>query len=89
MAYGLIPILSDNANIDLGDYGIRLANCEVETIRSVALHASRMDPEECRQMAARVVKRTREYYSVENFRLGFKQAVSEILVFGKTKANLK
>lgn len=79
MAYGLIPILPDAANIDLEDWGVRLPDVEVETIRSVVELVSRMAPEECRQRAQHVVTATRTSYSIENFRASFKAAVSAIL----------
>jgi glycosyltransferase involved in cell wall biosynthesis len=84
MAYGLIPVLTDEANIDLEDWGIRLPERNVESIRSVALQASRLEPVECEQRAAQVVKAVQDFYSVDRFRTNFKQALVDIVA---SKAN--
>src|SRR5207247_11131748 len=67
MSYGLIPILPDAANIDLGNWGVRLENCDVETIRETIIAASAMSPEECKSISEYILKDTREAYSAERF----------------------
>jgi glycosyltransferase involved in cell wall biosynthesis len=79
MGYGLIPILPDAAHIDLEDWGVRLPDVDVGTIRSVAEQASQIPAEECQRRAERVLAATRDAYSVEQFRANFRAAVSTIL----------
>lgn len=79
MAHGLIPILPDVAHVDIEDWGIRLPDVDLETIRSVIVQASEMPVEQYRLRAQRVVEMTKETYSVESFRASFKEAVLKIL----------
>lgn len=81
MGHGLIPILPDTANIDVGRWGIRLPDCDVETIRSIVTESAEMSVEESRQRAECVAQTTREDYSVENFREAFKNAVKALNEF--------
>ena len=85
MGYGMIPILPDSANIDLGDWGLRLTDCEVETIHQSILAASTMDPAECLLRTAKIAETTRDLYSADNFRGCFKQAVVDIISVEKFK----
>jgi glycosyltransferase involved in cell wall biosynthesis len=78
MAHGLIPILTDAANIDLDNLGIKMPSTRIEDIRSLIHYVSQTDTESCRSMADRVLKETRKTYSVENFRTSLKQAISQI-----------
>lgn len=82
MGYGLIPILSESNNIDMGHWGLSLKDCTIETIRDTVIQASLTDVNECRIQCQRVIKATKEIYSIENFRAAFIQAVKEI-VFSK------
>lgn len=79
MGHGLIPILPDQANIDLGDWAVRLDDCEIETIRKIVLRVSRMDPSICLDMGHRVMREIREQYSPERFRESFKRALMTLL----------
>lgn len=79
MAHGLIPILSIAANMDLENWGIRLPDCEVDTIRTIVEEISQMPVEEVQQRTARVVANTRQHYSVEMYETRFAQAVSQIV----------
>jgi len=79
MAHGLIPILPDAANIDLGNWGVRLPHCDVPTIRSVIHEVAMMPEDECRHRARQVVAEISESYSVERFRSSFKRAVATIV----------
>lgn len=78
MGYGMIPILPDAANIDLNDFGIRLEDCSVETIRTTLLAASQMPPEECKRRAQQAAAVIAADYTVEGFRSSFKSAVNEV-----------
>ena len=79
MAHGLIPILPDTANIALGDFGLRLPDCGVETIRDVIQVAARTPIEECRRRARSTWEVMQRDYTPENFNRGFKLAVQQIM----------
>ena len=89
MAYGLIPIAPSSANIDLEDWGIRLFDCEIETIASIARQASEIPAEECERRAARIMEVTRTIYSVKTFRENFKAALNEICAVTEAKRHGK
>jgi glycosyltransferase involved in cell wall biosynthesis len=76
MAHGLIPILPETANIDMGSWAIRLEDCEPETIRETMMAARRMSTEECRARSCAVAKEIREGYTVDIFRESIKSHVA-------------
>jgi glycosyltransferase involved in cell wall biosynthesis len=79
MAYGLIPILSEFANIDLENTGLQIANLDIKSITDVILKASQIDPDECLRKATNIKDITTEKYSAENFNYNFKAAVQKIV----------
>jgi glycosyltransferase involved in cell wall biosynthesis len=79
MAYGLIPILPEFANIDLGDYGIQIDHLDTATISNVIANVSKMDVNECLNRAIKTRDITAEKYSVENFKDNFKEAIQRII----------
>lgn len=79
MAHGLIPILPDTANIDLGPWGIPLPGCSSEQIAQTCRAASELSPAVCENMSRQVIAETQRHYSVEYFRASFTQAVRAIL----------
>ena len=80
MAQGLIPILSEEANIDVGKWGIPLPDCRIDTLRSTLCRAGRMETDSIRQLTAEVVEMTRNLYSVENFSRNFRQAIAAFTI---------
>jgi len=76
MAHGLTPILSEEANIDVGKWGIPLPDCRIDTLRSTLCRASRMETDSIRQLTTEVVEMTRNLYSVENFSRNIHQAIA-------------
>jgi len=76
MAHGLIPILSDEANIDVGKWGIPLSDCRIDTLRSTVLYASVMGTDSIRQMTAEMVDVTRNQYSAVNFSMNMRKAIA-------------
>lgn len=82
MGHGLIPILPDDANIDLGEWALRLDDCNIETVRTIVMHASRIDPTVCRDMSHGAMREIGVKYSPERFRDSFKTAVTTLLQCG-------
>jgi len=85
MGYGLIPILPESANINLGEFGIELGDCSVNTIRKTVLEASKMPVPECRQRSRIVMTTVQKDYSPENFNNNFKSGVQKIVTETKER----
>jgi hypothetical protein len=79
MAYGLIPILPESANIDLKDFGILLNSTRVDEIRKMVINASRMATIDCRYRAQRTCNEILNEYTPEIFSQRFKLAVQNIV----------
>jgi hypothetical protein len=84
MAYGLIPILTTGANIDIENFGVFLPENKVDDIRKVIFDTAKMDVDECKQRAKLTADAVLENYSSENFNISFKNAVQRI-VYTKSK----
>ena len=80
MADGLVPILSEETNIDIGKWGIPLPDCRIDTLRSTLCRASGMETDSIRQLTTEVVEMTRNLYSVENFSRNIRQAIAGITI---------
>jgi glycosyltransferase involved in cell wall biosynthesis len=79
MAHGMIPIISGEANISVGRWGIPLWDCGIDAVRSTALRASMMEQDWIRKMASKMVEETRDLYSVDNFRGDMLQAINQLV----------
>lgn len=80
MAHGLIPLVSDTANMDMDPkWSDAIEKCEVDGIRESAIRVTRKSVDECRRMAQEVVEVTRTRYTPQAFREGFKRAVVNIV----------
>lgn len=75
MAYGMVPIVTREANINLEDYGIDIPELSVESVRTMAYLASQMSTTESQRRSRRTAEVAQQRYSVEAFRSGFKSAV--------------
>lgn len=76
MAHGLIPIVPNAVNMHLGAWALPLPDCDVDTIGRVVRDASFLNTSQCRTMAEGAAREVKEHYTPENFREGFKRAVS-------------
>lgn len=79
MAYGMIPILSKAANITVGEWGLCLPDCKIETIKYFVLQASQTNADLCWNMARQVVEVVRSDYLMSGFRVNFKNAVEQLI----------
>ena len=78
MGYGLIPILPDSANIDLGKFGLRMEDCTVNGIHTLIQKAAKMPVNECKErsrFSAEIIKRE---YSPEQFSCNLKTAIQKV-----------
>lgn len=79
MHQGLIPVITPENTIDIGDYGVSL-NCDtigaiVETIREL----SQWSPEKCREMSQRTRKAAVTNFSEAAFARNMKAAIERVL----------
>lgn len=79
MSHGLIPVLPDTAHIDLGDFGIRIADCSVEGIGSAVADCLSLSQEECTRRTSSIAQTIAVDYSPATFRSSFAAAVRSCL----------
>lgn len=79
MAHGMIPIISEESNIDTKECGVPLTDCSIGTLRSTVTRASGFDVAWIRRMAANTVEETRNQYSIGNFRRNMHQAICKLV----------
>lgn len=77
MAYGLIPVLPDAANIDLGEWGYCIKSLTVDSVCSAITAATAVTPAEVCAKAEQVRRETQDKYSVEQFRAGFRSVLGQ------------
>jgi hypothetical protein len=82
MAHGLLPIVSEGANIELPRGGIAIERLDPEGVRSAALRASQMDPGEIESASRSLVDEVRIRYSPQRFRENFKRGVRQAFTLG-------
>jgi hypothetical protein len=85
MAHGLIPILSKEANIDTGDFGITLQENAVDAIRSVVTEISGKSVEWCQNKSSLTVEEVKKYYSPDHFLESMKNAIATVVKSGKKR----
>lgn len=83
MAHGLIPILSKEANIDTGDFGITLRENSVDEILSIVTEVSRNPVEWHREKSMLTVEEVRTNYSPKHFLDSMKDAIGTVVESGK------
>ncbi len=80
MAHGMIPIISEETNIDIGDWGIPILDCRSDALRSTVRLASVMEEDLIRKMSTEVVEMTRSQYSAANFSINIRKAFAQMMV---------
>jgi hypothetical protein len=78
MAHGLIPILPDEANISLGNIGVRLPDCSPGTIRSIISGLVKWSPASTAAMIMDLLRVVAADYSSAGFICSFAEAVKGI-----------
>jgi hypothetical protein len=81
MAHGMIPVISEETNIDLEEWGIPLPDSRIDALRSSAIRASRSETDLIQKMLADGVESTKTRYSIDNFRKNFSEAIEVIAGF--------
>ncbi|MFC1496872.1 methyltransferase [Verrucomicrobiota bacterium] len=79
MHQGLIPVVSQETNIDTNDYGITLNTCSIEGIVEAVKDLSQRPPEWCEEMAQRTRKAAIAKFSADVFSLNMKNAIRHVI----------
>lgn len=79
MHAGLIPILSYEAGVDLGDFGLLLNDCSVETIMDAAQAISELSVSELEERARMSWEHARAWYTRENHVACYRDFVTNVL----------
>ena len=83
MAYGLIPILTIESNIDIKNLGFLLYDSSVSQIRQSVIHISETEINVCRDLSERNIKKIDHSYSPMNFITNFITAVKNIIMLNQ------
>ena len=79
MAHGLIPIVSRESGMGLGDLGLTIPELSVLGVRSSLDTAANMDPSQTSALSGEVARLASVDYSPASFRSSFKRAVAPAL----------
>lgn len=79
MAFGLIPILTAQTNIDIENFGMLLPENSIADIQKTILAAAEMDIDECRKRSRLAASVVRENYTPEKFNSNLKNAIERIM----------
>jgi hypothetical protein len=79
MSHGMIPILSREANIDTGEFGITINPCTIEEIHRTVNWVSQQPEEWHRTMSERVLDTVSRDYNEQQFLESMKDAITIII----------
>jgi len=76
---GIVPIISEEGWADVGEYGIRLDDCRIKTVKETVKIASQTSSEELRQLSEQVYSYTRNTHSRENVYTSIENQLDNLL----------
>lgn len=76
---GLVPILTWETSVDFGDWGVRLADDSVDTIREAVRRTAAEPAERLRELATNAWRHARETHSREMFHRAYREAAETYL----------
>jgi glycosyltransferase involved in cell wall biosynthesis len=79
MHAGLIPIVSYESSLEVGDYGIILKNCSVDTIKDTIQMVSSLSKEELKSRARKAWEYARANYTKERHAEEFRKVIENII----------
>lgn len=79
MAHGLIPVLSREANIDTGNFGITLKENSVDEIISVVSELSQKPVAWYKERSSLTIEEVRTWYTPEQFLVNMKNAIDSVV----------
>jgi len=78
MHAGLIPIVSLQSGVDVGDFGFVLKDCSIEEIRDTALMVSQLPANELKARSEAAVALARQQYTRKNFTKSYTEFVEQL-----------
>ena len=79
MQAGLIPIVSYETNVEVGDFGFTIPNCSIEEIKKAVRIVSNLPEEELQTRAQKTWQFCRTYHTREVFTERYHQVVEQIM----------
>jgi hypothetical protein len=79
MQGGLIPVISYESGVDVGDHGIILSDCGVETIRNTIQDLASEPVDQLRQRATSAWQYARDNHTPEHYRDVYRSMIESIL----------
>ena len=84
MHAGMIPIVSHETGVPVGDFGCEIHPCTVEQIQQIVRNVAEMNPEELRGRSERAWEFARANHTREKFAARYRKVIEEILTLHKT-----
>lgn len=79
---GLIPVVTRESSIDVGDFGLLLKNCSVETIREAVESIANQPAAELRNRSRMAWEYARSFHTRENYTKTYREFVTDVLGVG-------
>lgn len=79
MQAGLIPIVSYQTNVEVGDFGYCLNECSIEEIKKNVRLVAALPPDELKKKAHRAWQFCRTHHTREKFAQNYRRAVEQIM----------
>jgi len=79
MAAGLIPIVTKEASVEIGDFGLLIDSLEVSAVASAMNKASMLDNDELKNRSDKAAKYARNSNSYEKYRVKLRESIVEVI----------
>jgi glycosyltransferase involved in cell wall biosynthesis len=76
---GLIPIVTENADVDLNNYGLLIQSLTVDAVTESIQHVQSWSISKIKEQQDRIIRETTSRHSFENFRGSFKNVLQDAL----------
>jgi hypothetical protein len=76
---GLIPIVTENADVDLNGYGIHIENLSVNAVTQAVEKSQKLSLDDLKKQSEIIAKETNQLNSFDYFRIDFKQKLTDAL----------
>lgn len=80
MFTGMIPVVVEQASVDIGDFGIKIENIEVDSLKKVIKMAAQMDNDELRKREEKAYLYAMKNHTVDRFKEDFGNILDSIMI---------
>jgi glycosyltransferase involved in cell wall biosynthesis len=77
---GLIPIISYESGVNVGDFGVILENCSIEAIRKAVTDISNSSPEKLGSMSQKAWEYARTHHTRQNFAEAYRNVIEQVFL---------